>query len=185
MEKINQAERDKLLKNVFKTNYYPGKEKDRKEMASRFLFAMVLLFLLTFSRHRIIGESMYPTYTENQVAVGCKAFMPLHRGDVVVAANPDFKLLIKRLVGMPGDTVVITPDGSVLVNGEKYEYGAGSAMVSPVFKNMQDTEDGGKTITLGTDEYFLLGDNFEHSADSRYYGTFSRLAIIEKIIHVF
>ena len=145
------------------------------------IFYVLILLMVLFGSHKIIGSSMFPTYHEGQRVATVRAFVPLRRGDVVVAYNKNSKLLIKRIAGVPGDHVLISNEGKVLVNGEEYHYGVGNPSIGPSFSNMTYTENGYE-IDLQEKEYFLLGDNFEHSADSRSYGIFKRWQIWEKVL---
>ena len=92
-------------------------------------------------------------------------------GDIVVLdEEKEGEIIIKRIIGMPGDTVSIR-DNTIYVNGEEveedYAYGETS-----------DYEE----ITLDDDEYFILGDNRPISKDSRYFGPVKEDEIIGKII---
>ena len=92
-------------------------------------------------------------------------------GDIVVLdEEKEGEIIIKRIIGMPGDTVSIR-DNTVYVNGEEveedYAYGETS-----------DYEE----ITLDYDEYFILGDNRPISKDSRYFGPVKEDEIIGKVI---
>lgn len=127
---------------------------------------------------------MYPTYCDGQTAYTIKALFPIQRGNIVVAVLPKFhKFLIKRVVGLPGDTVEIRPDGSILVNGIFFEPSHGNALLPPT-DAMSDSTDRGEKIVLGEEEYFLLGDNSANSNDSRQFGPVSRLQILEIVIKV-
>ena len=95
----------------------------------------------------------------------------LCRNDVVILTAGDQRI-IKRIVAVPGDTIQIR-DGHVYVNGD---------IADELY-----TEFGGtayEPLTLGEDEYFVLGDNREQSKDSRYkdIGVINREQIIEKAI---
>ena len=67
---------------------------------------------------------------------------------------------IKRVIGLPGETVQIK-DGYVYINGEQLDENYGAEV-------MQDGGRAEEAITLGEDEYFVLGDNRNKSDDSRY-----------------
>ncbi|HBY93477.1 MAG TPA: signal peptidase I [Chloroflexi bacterium] len=138
----------------------------------------VLIFVLVrgllVQNFRIEGFSMEPTLHEGQYLIVNKLIYYLHppqRGDIIVFAFPkgperDF---IKRVIGLPGDTVEIRP-GEVLVNGESIQepYHPESVMYSY------------PPTTLGPNEYFVLGDNRNNSSDSHTWGLLERKYIIGK-----
>ena len=174
------------IKGLYRHVFHADKRIDegRMDRVLRCVFAVLFIFVIMISRHPIVGSSMYPTYHNGQNAIARKAILPLSRNEVVIAISPVEKLFIKRLAGMPGDTVTIDPEGKIFINDKPYGYGEGNALHAIYGDVMKDTPDGGKTITLGKNEYFLIGDNLEGSADSRYYGVFHRWQIIEVIMTV-
>lgn len=142
------------------------------------LILTVLIFVLVrgvlVQNFRIEGYSMEPTLHEGQYLIVNKFEYLLHpprRGDIIVFAFPrgperDF---IKRVIGLPGDTVEVRP-GEILVNGEVIAepYEPESAMY-----NYPPT-------TMGPNEYFVLGDNRNNSSDSHTWGPLDRKYIIGK-----
>lgn len=107
-----------------------------------------------------------------------KEFTPFpgpHRGDVIVFNPPvtSDKPYIKRVIGLPGDTIEIK-DGSVFVNGTKID--------EPYLHG--DTTDcqprACAPVVVPEGEIFVLGDNRAHSSDSRYFGTVKISAVVGK-----
>lgn len=128
----------------------------------------------TFSRVTVSGHSMDDTlYNGQQLWVNHLPFTSYNRGDVIVAyENGTF--IVKRLIGLPGDVVVFDGD-SLLVNGEVVQ----EPYVTDVNYNKGILNN---KVTLGDDEYIVLGDNRDVSTDSRYFGAISRSNIKGKVV---
>ena len=106
---------------------------------------------------------MVPNFANGELLLTEKVtyrFYPPARGDVIVfkAPGPQNVDFIKRIIGLPGDTVKIA-DGSVFINGQKLD--------EPY--EAQQTQ-GDENITLSPNKYFVLGDNRGASSDSRVFG---------------
>lgn len=115
-------------------------------------------------RTEVRGESMYPALNDGDNLIVDKIsyrFSDPKRFDVVVFPfqYQEDTFYIKRIIGLPGETVQIY-EGDIYINGKILNESYGNAKI----------ENGGlasKAITLGEDEYFVLGDNRNNSADSR------------------
>ena len=96
---------------------------------------------------------MYPTLKNKNIVLIKKYNLKFNYNDIIVAKK-DNKIIIKRLVGLPNDSVKI--DEYLYINGNKYDnnYIENSGIAS-------------KEILLKDNEYFVLGDNRQASTDSR------------------
>lgn len=130
------------------------------------IIALTVLFLrFVMQRTQVLGNSMRPTLEDGDSLMVDKLsyrFTDPERFDIVVfpLRHGEETYIIKRVIGLPGETVQITEDGRILVNGEVLteHYGL------EVIKNPGRAAE---PLTLGSDEYFLLGDNRNNSLDSR------------------
>lgn len=143
-----------------------------------------LIFLLArvfVQNYQVDGPSMMPTLFNSQFILVNKADYYLHapqRGDVIVFRYPrdpsrDF---VKRVIGVPGDTVTITGDGVVSVDGVR---------LSEPYTNDLLNYYGPESWTLSTGQYFVLGDNRGDSSDSRDWGPVPLSDIIGKAEFVY
>ncbi len=117
-------------------------------------------------RTKVDGDSMYPTLHDGDNLIVDKIsyrFNDPDRFDVIIFPYPQNEKVfyIKRIIGLPGETIQIDYDGNIYIDGEvlSEEYGY-EVMVNPGIA--------ADSITLGEDEYFVLGDNRNESNDSRY-----------------
>ncbi len=154
--------------------------REREDPVRELLETLVLtlvIFLLIRSvaqNFRIEGISMEPNFHDGQLLIINKLAYKLgrpSRGDVVVFHYP-YKLdrdFIKRVIGLPGDTVEVR-GGQVLVNGvavhEPYRPAIGTYTAKPV--------------TVGPGELYVLGDNRNNSSDSHSWGTLSMDLVVGK-----
>lgn len=148
-----------------------------REFVETLLFTLLIYFLIRtflFENYRVVGHSMDPTLADEQYLVVCKFLYRLQepqRGDIVVfrdARGGDRKL-IKRIVGMPGESVEVK-NGLVYVNGQSLD--------EPYI--MEQPRYSQQSSVLPEGEYFVLGDNRNNSSDSHNWGSLPEDAIVGK-----
>lgn len=131
--------------------------------------ALVLAFVLVYFvglRTGVIGKSMEPTlFSTDEILVDrfrYKLVDPKQDDIVVFLPNGNEKshYYVKRVIGVPGDTVQIK-DGHLLINGEEYRG-------EMEYDEIADPGVAAEGVTLGADEFFVIGDDPENSEDSRY-----------------
>src|SRR5262249_26720327 len=138
-----------------------------RELALTVLFAGVIFFgsRAVVQGREVLGPSMAPTYhTGQRLFVLRYFFHNPSAGDVVVFHPPvpskdDY---IKRVIAVPGDHIVIH-DSRVTINGRPLDEPYLNGITTPCNGRWCD-------VTLGKDEYFVMGDNRGVSSDSRYWG---------------
>ena len=126
----------------------------------------VTFLIITFvgQRTHVSGESMENTLDDGDQLIVDKItyrFQDPERFDIIVFPfhYKENTYYIKRIIGLPGETVQIA-DGAIYINGEVLQESYGREV-------MQDPGIAAEPITLGEDEYFVLGDNRNQSSDSR------------------
>jgi signal peptidase I len=123
------------------------------------------------------GISMEPTYSPGTHLYGAPISTPLDRGDVVLLDDSKEDYAVKRIVGLPGETVQLWR-GSVFVNRQMLvePYLPKHTYTCPMERSRR-----GATFILGDGEYFVMGDNRLCSSDSRAYGPVSRKQIKRRV----
>lgn len=126
----------------------------------------------------VSGASMEETFAHGEYLIVDQLsyrFDEPERGDVVIFKYPEdpSKYFIKRIIGLPGDTVRIAGDTVTITNPL---YPEGITLEEPYVDHMRDSAPFSQT--LGDAEYFVMGDNRDASSDSRIWGTLPRENIV-------
>jgi len=162
---------------------------DTSSQRSLFLYAIVALGIALVIRFFIAapyivqGASMMPTFQDLNYLIIDRVTYDIEdpkRGDVIVFDLPQnaSRALIKRIIGVPGDTVVVDGNTVSIINEEHPE---GFTLEEPYVLASNMGGAANVRTTLGPDEFFVLGDNRRVSADSRLWGTLPRSDIVGRV----
>jgi len=148
---------------------------DRKSSIKEYISYLIIIIVVILIKKfvvtpiRVNGTSMMTTLHDGDIMlmniINYK-FNDIKRYDIVIIDEGD-ELIIKRVIGLPGDTVVCS-DNKIYVNGKKINDKYASTTTS-------DFE-----VKVPKGEYFVLGDNRNNSMDSRVFGTFKKSKILGK-----
>ena len=153
-----------------------------KDSLKLILIVFVILFLMIYivSVTQVVGSSMSPTLSDGEVLILNKfnyRIFDVKRGDIISLDYEDTKYLIKRVIGLPGETVDIK-NNQLYINNTLYEEDyLPDDLVYPDFS----LSDLGYSV-IPDDMYLVLGDNREDSLDSREIGLIKKEEINGKII---
>ncbi len=141
------------------------------------LLPIILLFYF-FKPMVISGSSMYPTFHDNDHIVVDKFngdIASLHRGDVIVFFSPinENQLLVKRIIGLPGDIISIRK-GNVYLNGKLLQ--------EPYTNRHSESYETIPAFPVPKNSVFVLGDNRLVSADSREWGAVDKSRIYGRYV---
>ena len=161
--------------------------------------AIVILLFVNVVAHpvRVDGRSMYPTLKDGEFGftnVGGVLLNGVKRGDIVVVTMEEKGQKthwVKRVIGMPGDTISCVND-IVFINGKVLDetqyidpdyrqscvdqFGYFNKVPNADNSDVQDFEE----VKLGDDEYYVMGDNRPYSKDSRYVGPVKKSQLFAK-----
>ncbi len=148
---------NKTLKEILSTGIY-------------LLIVLVVTYLVIVyvgQRTEVNGESMEPTLSDGDNLIVDKIsyrFREPERFDIIVFPfqhKPE-TYYIKRIIGLPGETVEIDEEGTIYINGEVLTESYGREIINPEHIGRVEYP-----VVLGEDEYFVMGDNRNNSSDSR------------------
>ena len=151
------------------------------------LIAFFVIQTFVAQPYQVHQTSMESTLEPGQYVLVDKLtphWAPYERGDIVVLHAPsgwdegDDTPFIKRVIGLPGDTVSIGDDGRVYVNGTPLDESSYTFHASDGTDQPTEATDGTSTWTIGPDELFVMGDHRQASADSRAFGPIKVSSVI-------
>ena len=138
------------------------------------LVISIVLYLFIMTPHEVIGNSMHPTYQNGEYLMANKLlykFKEPQRGDVIIFKYSDTQDFIKRVIGLPGDKVMLK-DGHIYINDKLVD--ESSYLSNSIYTNGGEFLHEGETITVPEGQYFVCGDNRPHSSDSRTFGPITK-----------
>lgn len=147
------------------------------ELGRGIIILVIILILVHFFVATIFvvrGASMEPNFENGEFIITNKIHYLLNhpeRGDMVILkfpGDPDRQKYIKRIIGMPGEKLEIK-NSKVYINDQ---------LLIESYIDINVVTAPNQIIQLGSDEYFVLGDNRPNSSDSRYWGTVLRRDLI-------
>lgn len=151
-----------------------------------FLMVVVVLSLVIYTfvgqRVTVYGSSMEPMFSDGEILIVDKwtyrSSAP-DRFDVIVfpSKTEENTLLIKRIIGLPGESVQIDEEGQIYIDGKILEENFGKEII-------KDPGIAKSPVVLGEEEYFVLGDNRNNSVDSRKteVGAITKSSIVGKTV---
>ena len=155
--------------NIEKEEKKSGALREILSMIGWILFIFCLVLLVTpyvGQRTRVEGHSMEPALSDGDNLIVDKISYRFHdpeRFDIIIFPyqwEPN-TYYIKRIIGLPGETIQIDDEGNIYIDGEVLQEHYG-------LERIKNPGSAREPITLGEDEYFVLGDNRNNSEDSRF-----------------
>lgn len=144
------------------------------------IFALIYLFVS--QPHKVSGNSMIPTFRNGDYILTDKLtyrFGEPKKGDIIVLKNPrdETQDFIKRIIATPGDSLKIE-NSQVFVNEQTISEPYLPANTQTRARSFLIE---GSEVTAGPNQYFVFGDNRDHSSDSREWGSVTKEEIVGKV----
>lgn len=176
-EKKNQGKSYKVFFNFFK-------EIIKVVIASAIIVIPIRYYLI--QPFFVSGASMVPQFHNGEYLIidefSYRNNAP-QRGDVIVFRYPKdlSQFYIKRIIGLPGETIQIKNEQIVIYDKNKQLYPWGLLLDETGYLNKEGVTKGNIDLALEDNQYFVLGDNRQFSSDSRYWGPVDKKFIIGKV----
>ncbi len=184
-----QQVNDVSLKSPSQSPHSPTPHKSDTHNSVLELVKLILLAILIVAPIRLFvaqpfvvsGASMEDTFQHGQYLIVDQLsyhFNEPERGDVIIFRFPleQSKFFIKRVIGLPGETVILQGKAVIIVNSEHPE----GFVLDETYLSPDNLESESGTVTLSRGEYFVMGDNRKESSDSRTWGVLEDEYIIGK-----
>ena len=164
----------------------PDWKREARSFLLTFVISLTLILLIrifVIQNNTVVGSSMVPTLTGgDQILVEkISSYLPngIKRGDIVTVDTRSFegfskeeRRIIKRVIGLPGERVTLR-EGRVYVEGQLLEESYLDPELETPTRNPAYAD-----LRLGSDEFYVMGDNRTHSVDSRTIGPVARSHIL-------
>lgn len=143
-----------------------------------FVIIVTILVDMAFPRSLVDGQSMEPSFSDGQRLIVSRAHYlvsDIQRGDVIVfnsVERPDTEMLIKRVIGLPRDIIELR-NSLVYVNGQ---------MLPEVYINDCVYSCPDETWEVPDNSFFVMGDNRDHSSDSRKFDAVPISSIVGRVV---
>lgn len=135
---------------------------------STVIILLAISFVINVKILFVSGQSMEPTIKNGQIVLTIIHYKELDLGDIVAFKNDTYGHCIKRIIAKPSDVVELK-DGKIIINGiilSRYICANSECIL----------------YELGNDQYFVIGDNYNASIDSRNFGPINKSDIIGKVV---
>lgn len=177
-------------KDATKNTQTPPPLSDNQEKSENFvleILKIVVLAIIIVTPIRVFiaqpfvvsGASMDDTFLNGQYLIVDQLsyrFEEPDRGEVVVFRFPlePSKFFIKRIIGLPYDTVILQGKSTIIINEENPE----GLILNETYLSPENIDSNSYSTTLGDGEYFVMGDNRKESSDSRSWGVLNKEHIV-------